>query len=60
MRLDDTVCPRATKAIGYSADRTWVDLDSDALFRLALTKLVEIVVEGRQAGQPGSRRRPDA
>lgn len=35
----------AEKAIGYAAQRERVDLDTDELLRLALTKLVEIVGE---------------
>lgn len=57
MRPEDTVRLRhlteaATKAIGYSTDRTRTDLDSDELLRLALTKLVEIVGEAAKQVSP--------
>jgi uncharacterized protein with HEPN domain len=42
----------ATKAIGYAGNRSRSDLDSDELFRLALTKLVEIVGEAAKQVSP--------
>jgi uncharacterized protein with HEPN domain len=42
----------ATKAIGYCESRDRADLDTDELFRLALTKLVEIVGEAAKQVSP--------
>ncbi|WP_207223625.1 DUF86 domain-containing protein [Pseudonocardia sediminis] len=42
----------AEKAVGYSRDRTRIDLDRDELLRLALTKLVEIVGEAAKHVSP--------
>ncbi len=48
------------KAVGYAAQRTRRDLDSDELFRLALTKLVEIVGEAaKQVSQDTRDEHPD-
>ena len=48
------------KAVGSAAQRTRQDLDSDELFRLALTKIVEIVGEAaKQVSQDTRDEHPD-
>jgi uncharacterized protein with HEPN domain len=60
MRPDDQIRIRhmadaARKATTFTADRTRVDLDTDELLRLALTKLVEIVGEAAKQVSPETR-----
>ncbi|MGH8776418.1 MAG: HepT-like ribonuclease domain-containing protein [Jiangellaceae bacterium] len=65
MPLDDGVRMRhlveaAQKAVAYAAQRDRSALDDDELFRLAMTKLVEIVGEAaKQVSQPTKARNPD-